>query len=59
MMKAVAEADEKKRKRMVPGSAGGGSSSSAPPMYRMVYTCNTRFYNNKNFVKLVVHYVAF
>jgi hypothetical protein len=27
MMKAVAEADEKKRKRMMPGSAGSGSSS--------------------------------
>jgi hypothetical protein len=38
MMKAVAEADEKKRKRMMPGSAGSGSSSGAPPKYRMVYT---------------------
>jgi hypothetical protein len=38
MMKAVAEANEKKRKRMMPGSAGSGSSSSAPPKYRMVYT---------------------
>jgi hypothetical protein len=37
MMKAVAEADEKKRKRMMPGSAGSGSSSGAPPKYRMVY----------------------
>jgi hypothetical protein len=36
MMKAVAEADEKKR--MMPGSAGSGSSSGAPPKYRMVYT---------------------
>jgi hypothetical protein len=30
MMKAVAEADEKKRKKM-PGSVGNGSSSGAPP----------------------------
>jgi hypothetical protein len=36
MMKAVAEADEKKR--MMPGSAGSGSSSGAPPKYHMVYT---------------------
>jgi hypothetical protein len=38
MMKAVAEADEKRRKRMVPESAGSGSSSGVPPKYRMVYT---------------------
>jgi hypothetical protein len=38
MMKAVAEADEKKRKRMRPGSTGSGSSCGAPPNYRMVYT---------------------
>jgi hypothetical protein len=38
MMKAVAEADEKKRKRMITGSAGSGCSSGAPPKYRMVYT---------------------
>jgi hypothetical protein len=38
MMKAIAEADEKKRKKMMPGSAGTGSSSGAPPKYRMVYT---------------------
>jgi hypothetical protein len=38
MMKAVAEADEKKRKRMMSGSAGSGSSSGAPLKYRMVYT---------------------
>jgi hypothetical protein len=38
MMKAVAEADEKKRKKMMPGSAGSGSSSGAPPKYCMVYT---------------------
>jgi hypothetical protein len=38
MMKAVAEADEKKRKRMMPKSVGSGSSSGAPPKYRMVYT---------------------
>jgi hypothetical protein len=31
MMKAVAEADEKKRKKLMPGSAGSGNSSSAPP----------------------------
>jgi hypothetical protein len=36
MMKAVAEADEKKR--MMPASAGSGSSSGARPMYRTVYT---------------------
>jgi hypothetical protein len=38
MMKAIAEANEKKRKRMMPGSAGSGSFSSAPPKYHMVYT---------------------
>jgi hypothetical protein len=38
MMKAVAEADEKKRMRMMPGSAGSSSSSGAPPKYHMVYT---------------------
>jgi hypothetical protein len=38
MMKAVAEADEKKRKKMMPGSTGSGNSSGAPPKYRMVYT---------------------
>jgi hypothetical protein len=38
MMKAIAEANDKKRKRMMLGSAGSGSSSSAPPKYRMVYT---------------------
>jgi hypothetical protein len=38
MMKAVAEADEKKRKRMMPGSTGSGSSSGAPLKYHMVYT---------------------
>jgi hypothetical protein len=38
MMKAIAEADEKKRKRMMPGSSGNGSSSGAPPKYHMVYT---------------------
>jgi hypothetical protein len=37
MMKAIAEADEKRRKRMTPGSAGSGSSSVAPPKYHMVY----------------------
>jgi hypothetical protein len=38
MMKAVAEADEKRRKKLMSGFAGSGSSSGAPPMYRMVYT---------------------
>jgi ABC-type transport system involved in Fe-S cluster assembly fused permease/ATPase subunit len=38
MMKAVAEADDKKRKRMMPGSAGSGNSSDAPPKYRMVFS---------------------
>jgi hypothetical protein len=38
MMKAIAEADEKKRKRLMPGSAGSDSSSGAPPKYRMVYS---------------------
>jgi hypothetical protein len=37
MMKAVAEADEKKRKMMMHGSTSSGISSGAPPMYRMVY----------------------
>jgi hypothetical protein len=31
VMKAVAEADEKKRKRMMPGYVGSSSSSGAPP----------------------------
>jgi hypothetical protein len=38
LMKAVAEADEKKRKRMMPRSSISGGSSSAPPKYCMVYT---------------------
>jgi hypothetical protein len=38
MMKAVAEADDKKRKRMIPGSAGSASSSGALSKYCMVYT---------------------
>jgi hypothetical protein len=38
LMKAVAEADEKKRKRMMPGSSVSGGSNSAPLKYRMVYT---------------------
>jgi hypothetical protein len=38
MMKAVAEADDKKRKNLMPGSATSASSSGAPPKYRMVYT---------------------
>jgi hypothetical protein len=37
MIKAVAEADEKKRKRMMSASTGSDSSSGAPPKYRMVY----------------------
>jgi 4-diphosphocytidyl-2C-methyl-D-erythritol kinase len=31
IMKAVAEADEKKRQKMMPRFTGSGSSSSAPP----------------------------
>jgi hypothetical protein len=38
LMKAVAEADEKKRMKMMPESTGSGSFSGAPPKYRMVYT---------------------
>jgi hypothetical protein len=38
LMKAVAEADEKKRKRMMPVSSASDGSSGAPPKYRMVYT---------------------
>jgi hypothetical protein len=38
LMKAVAEADEKKRKRKMPASSISGGSSGSPPMYRMVYT---------------------
>jgi hypothetical protein len=38
MMKAVAEANEKKRKRMISRFAGSGNSSGAPRKYRMVYT---------------------
>jgi hypothetical protein len=38
MMKAIAEADEKKIKRMMHGFTGSGSSSGAPPKYHMVYT---------------------
>jgi hypothetical protein len=38
LMKAIAEADEKKRKKMMPGSTGNGSSTGAPPKYRMMYT---------------------
>jgi hypothetical protein len=38
LMKAIAEANEKKRKCMTPGSSGGGGSSGAPPKYHMVYT---------------------
>jgi hypothetical protein len=38
IMKAIAEADEKRRKRMMPGSAGSGNSCGPPPKYRMVYT---------------------
>jgi hypothetical protein len=38
MMKAVAEADEKKGKRMMPGPSGRDGSSGVPPKYRMVYT---------------------
>jgi hypothetical protein len=38
LMKAIAEADEKKRKRMMPRCPGNGGSSSARPKYHMVYT---------------------
>jgi hypothetical protein len=38
MMKAVAEADEKKRKRLMPGPSGRDGSSGVPPKHRMVYT---------------------
>jgi hypothetical protein len=38
LMKAVAEANEKKRKRMMPGCPGSGGSSGAPQKYCMVYT---------------------
>jgi hypothetical protein len=38
MMKAIAEADEKKRKRMMPGPSDKDESSSVHPKYRMVYT---------------------
>jgi hypothetical protein len=38
LMKAIAEADEKKRKRMMHVSSASGGSSSAPLKYRIVYT---------------------
>jgi hypothetical protein len=38
LMKAVAEADEKKRKRMMPASSADGGSSGAPTKYHIVYT---------------------
>jgi hypothetical protein len=38
LMKAVAEADEKKRKRMMPVSSASDGSIGAPPKYCMVYT---------------------
>jgi hypothetical protein len=38
LMKAVAEADEKKRKMMMPGSSASGGSSGVRSKYRMVYT---------------------
>jgi hypothetical protein len=38
LLKAIAEADEKKRKKMMSRSTGSGSSSGASPKYRMVYT---------------------
>jgi hypothetical protein len=38
MMKAIAEADEKKRKRMTPGPSSRDGSSGVPPKYRMMYT---------------------
>jgi hypothetical protein len=38
MMKAIADADEKKRKRMMSGPSGRDGFSGVPPKYRMVYT---------------------
>jgi hypothetical protein len=38
LMKAIAEADEKKRKRMMPTSSTSDGSSGAPLKYRIVYT---------------------
>jgi hypothetical protein len=38
LMKAVAEAIEKKRKRMMPRSSVSGGSGGAPVKYRVVYT---------------------
>jgi hypothetical protein len=38
LLKAIAEADEKKTKRLMPGSSASGGSSGAPPKYLMVYT---------------------
>jgi hypothetical protein len=38
IIKAVAEAKEKKRKRIMPGSSGIGGSGGAPLKYHMVYT---------------------
>jgi hypothetical protein len=38
LMKAVAEADEKKRKRIMPASSVSDDFSCAPPKYYMVYT---------------------
>jgi hypothetical protein len=38
IVKACAEAEEKKRKRIVHGSFISGGFGGAPPKYRMVYT---------------------
>jgi hypothetical protein len=38
LIKAIAEADEKKWKRMMHVSSASGGSSGAPPKYHMVYT---------------------
>jgi hypothetical protein len=38
LMKAIAEANEKKRKRTISASSASGGSRGAPPKYRMVYT---------------------
>jgi hypothetical protein len=38
LMKAIAEADEKKRKRMMHASSASGGLSGAPPKYHVVYT---------------------
>jgi hypothetical protein len=41
MLKAYAEAEEKKREWIMPRSSRSGGSSGAPLKYRMVYTPTT------------------